>query len=103
MKLQRSIVLPVLALILGAATLYGLKGEADRTRQRVAELQRQTEADRRVIRTLRAEVAFRERADRIETAARDTLGLAPVETARRIRADELAVRLQPPAAKVAAP
>lgn len=101
MKLQRSMVLPVLALAVGAATLYGLKGEADRTRQRVGELQRQTEADRRVIRTLRAEIAFRERADRIEAAARDTLGLTPVATERRVRADELAARLAPAGAGAA--
>jgi len=88
-NLRRSHIAGLAALFAVAAGLYWAKIEGQVARERLTALEQQIHADRRAVRTLEAELAFLERPDRLETAATETLGLVPIDSARRVRLGEL--------------
>jgi hypothetical protein len=84
-KIQRSHIVGFIGLVGFAVALYWAKAEAQGAREHVIALQKEVDAQRRAVRTLEAEAAFLERPDRLETTARDKMGLVP------LTADKMAV------------
>jgi cell division protein FtsL len=83
-NVRRGHIVGLAALFSVAAGLYWAKIEGQVARERLTALEQQIQQDRRAVRTLEAEIAFLERPDRLETAATETLGLVPIESARRV-------------------
>jgi hypothetical protein len=92
-NVRRSHIVGIAALFGVAAGLYWAKIEGQVARERLTALEQQIHADRRAVRTLEAEVAFLERPDRLETAATETMGLVPIESARRVSLSALPAAL----------
>jgi hypothetical protein len=80
--ITRTHVLGFFGLMAFAAMLYWAKAEAQGVREEVRRLEREVAVERTKVRVLEAETALLERPDRLEAAARDGLGLVPIEPRR---------------------
>ncbi|MBU6372562.1 MAG: cell division protein FtsL, partial [Alphaproteobacteria bacterium] len=86
MKRWFDIVAIVLIVVL-AVGLYRAKLDADAARVRIERLEREVAEARDQVRTLAAEAAYLSAPDRIETLARQKLGLTPATPAQAIAPD----------------
>ncbi|MBO6758585.1 MAG: hypothetical protein JJ902_19785 [Roseibium sp.] len=85
----------VLAVVIGAATVYDMKLAAEKSASRVAELQREIEAEREAIRHLRAEWSMLNQPDRLQRLVERYnayLELSPLEVTQIVAAEDLPAR-----------
>lgn len=88
-------ILFVVAVVIGAATVYDLKLAATKSAAKVAELQRQIDEERDAIRHLRAEWSLLNKPDRLQKLVErynDYLELQPLEVRQIVMPDELPAR-----------
>jgi cell division protein FtsL len=104
MKIQRSHIFGFIGLVGFALALYWAKAEAQMAREQVVQLQKDVDAERRAVRTLEAEVAWMERPDRLEAAARQKMGLVPMSAEKTATLADLdAIAPLPPSQPLAPP
>jgi cell division protein FtsL len=84
--LEMAALLTLVAMIFG---VYLTKAEAARERYEIGEVGKQILDEERTLKQLRAESAHLEQYQRIETLARDYLGLQPVKPGRETVAQDL--------------
>ncbi|GGB36629.1 hypothetical protein GCM10011316_05980 [Roseibium aquae] len=85
----------VVAVVIGAATVYDMKLAAEKSAERVAELNRKIEEERQTIQHLRAEWSMLtqpERLQRLVERHNAYLELKPLEAAQIVRAEDLPAR-----------
>lgn len=85
----------LLAVLIGAATVYDLKLAANKSAERVAELQQQIDEERDAIRHLKAEWSLLNKPDRLQKLVErynDYLQLQSLEVRQIVTADELPAR-----------
>lgn len=88
-------ILFLIAVVIGAATVYDLKLAANKSAQRVAELQREIGEEREAIRHLKAEWSLLNKPDRLQNLVErynDYLQLESLEVRQIVTADDLPAR-----------
>lgn len=88
-------ILFIVAVVIGAATVYDLKMAATKSAEKVAELQRQIDEERNAIRHLRAEWSLLNKPERLQNLVErynDYLQLQPLEVRQIVMPDELPAR-----------
>jgi len=88
-------ILFILAVVIGAATVYDLKLAATKSAERVAELQRQIDEERDAIRHLKAEWSLLNKPDRLQTLVErynDYLQLEPLDVKQIVTPEDLPAR-----------
>ncbi|MEP3046281.1 MAG: hypothetical protein ABJL55_09385 [Roseibium sp.] len=88
-------ILFILAVVIGAATVYDLKLAATKSAAKVAELQRQIDEERDVIRHLKAEWSLLNKPDRLQKLViryNDYLELQPLDVQQIVTPEELPTR-----------
>lgn len=85
----------VIAVVIGAATVFDMKMAAERSAERVAELKRKIEDEREAIRLLRAEWSLLNQPQRLQGLVErysDFLQLQPLEPKQIVSLDALPVK-----------
>ncbi|MFN4011959.1 MAG: hypothetical protein ACK4K8_18565 [Pannonibacter sp.] len=85
----------VIAVVIGAATVFDMKMAAERSAERVAELKRKIEDEREAIRLLRAEWSLLNQPQRLQDLVErysEFLQLQPLEPKQIVRLDMLPVK-----------
>ena len=88
-------ILFILAVVIGAATVYDLKLAATKSAERVADLKRQIEDERNAIRLLKAEWSVLNKPDRLQSLVErynEYLQLDPLEVKQIVTPDEIPAR-----------
>ncbi|TYC51725.1 hypothetical protein FMN50_20875 [Rhodobacterales bacterium] len=88
-------ILFILAVVIGAATVYDLKLAATKSAERVADLKRQIEDERNAIRLLKAEWSVLNKPDRLQSLVErynEYLQLDPLEVKQIVTPEEIPAR-----------
>lgn len=88
-------ILFILAVVIGAATVYDLKLAATKSAEKVSELQRQIDEEQDAIRLLKAEWSLLNKPDRLQGLVErynDYLKLEPLDVQQIVTADDLPSR-----------
>ncbi|GAA0774214.1 hypothetical protein E1180_13685 [Roseibium denhamense] len=88
-------ILFILAVVIGAATVYDMKLAAEKSAERVADLQRQIEEERDAIRHLKAEWSLLNKPERLQNLVErynDYLQLEALEPKQIVTLDDLPSR-----------
>jgi len=78
--------------VIGVALTVGLfyiKTRAQTAKETVVKLERSIEAEKRAVTVLEAEIAFRERPERLAELAKQNLGFEPISTKTTLKVEEL--------------
>ncbi|MBN9671652.1 cell division protein FtsL [Roseibium aggregatum] len=85
----------ILAVVIGAATVYDLKLAATKSAERVAELQREIDEERTAIRHLKAEWSLLNQPDRLQSLVgryNDFLQLEPLDVKQIVMPEDIPAR-----------
>ncbi|MHA7777458.1 cell division protein FtsL [Roseibium sp. M-1] len=88
-------ILFILAVVIGAATVYDMKLAATKSAEKVAELQQQIDEERDAIRHLKAEWSLLNKPDRLQTLVErynDYLLLEPLDVKQIVTPEDLPAR-----------
>lgn len=88
-------ILFILAVVIGAATVYDMKLAATKSAEKVAELRRQIDEERDAIRLLKAEWSLLNQPDRLQTLVaryNDYLQLTPLDVKQIVTPEDLPAR-----------
>jgi cell division protein FtsL len=83
--------------------LYWAKAQADKMRDEMHRLQAEVAKEQKNIHTLQAEISYLDRYDRLENAAKNELGLMPVDGAQIVQMSQLDMIAPLPAPPTSAP
>lgn len=88
-------ILFILAVVIGAATVYDMKLAATKSAERVAELRRQIDEERDAIRMLKAEWSLLNQPDRLQTLVErynEYLQLKPLDVKQIVTPEDIPAR-----------